>query len=383
LAIEELSDLVLKADSEGGVVRLRDVAKLELGSNQERSWASFNGRPVAALVVRSNGEIAPRKVRATLRDVLSQLRQRLPKGLDLTAAFDFTTDTEHLLLDLDLPAAASPERVGMVLDRYEALLRQVPGVRDVLTMSENPFDLFGGGPCILIALTPAENRKTGRDEIARMIHTKLDEIHEFSARLRDLSAPGRPAHFGYPIDLAVRGPEWERVREFAKELTEQLSKDKKLTDVWANPDSTPCLQRTVDIDRTIAASRGVSLDDILATLRIQGGPVYVNDFVRFGRSWRVQVQAGSGSGDWANDLRKLKVRNSRGQMIPLTTLVTLRETEGPAALDFLDFWPMVEITANPASGVNLDQARKLCETLAEEVRKELQLPADYRLFWLP
>jgi multidrug efflux pump subunit AcrB len=86
----------------------------------------------------------------------------------------------------------------------------------------------------------------------------------------DGQAPGRPPHFGYPIDLAVRGPELERVREFAKELAEQLSKDKKLTDVWANPDSTPRLQRTVDIDRTAAATRGVSLDDILATLRVQG-----------------------------------------------------------------------------------------------------------------
>src|SRR5262249_8608713 len=109
----------------------------------------------------------------------------------------------------------------------------------------------------------------------------------------------------------------------------------------------------------------------------------LSDFTRFGRTWRVEVQAVPGSGDWAKGFRKLKIRNARGQMIPLNTLVKVGEAEGPAALDFLDFWPMVEITANPDSGVKLDAARKLCEVLAEEVRKELRLPADYRLYWLP
>lgn len=173
------------------------------------------------------------------------------------------------------------------------------------------------------------------------------------------------------------------MREFAKELAGRLSKDKKLTDVWADSASTPLLQRTVDIDRAAAATRGVALEDILATLRLQADSVYVNDFIRFGRTWRVQVRAEPRSGDWIKDLGKLKVRGTRGQMIPLNTLVKVRQTDAPLALDFLDFFPMVEITANPASGVKLDEARKLCETRAEEVRKELRLPAEYRLSWLP
>jgi hypothetical protein len=60
----------------------------------------------------------------------------------------------------------------------------------------------------------------------------------------------------------------------------------------------------------------------------------------------------------------------------------VRQTQGPAALNFLDLWPMVEITANPASGVPVNEVRKLCETLAEEVRKELRLSVEYRLRWL-
>lgn len=127
----------------------------------------------------------------------------------------------------------------------------------------------------------------------------------------------------------------------------------------------------------------MSRNDIFNTLQVYGGSLHVNDFTRFGRSWRLEVQAKPGSGDWAKDLRKLKIRNARGQMIPLNTLVKVGEAAGPAALDFLDFWPMVEITANPGPEITLDVARKLCEVLAEEVRKELRLSAGYRLIWLP
>ncbi len=69
-------------------------------------------------------------------------------------------------------------------------------------------------------------------------------------------------------------------------------------------------------------------------------------------------------------------------MVPLATLVKVRQVEAPAVLDFLDLQPMVEITANPASGVSLDQARKICTLLADGIRKELGLPAEYRLTWL-
>jgi multidrug efflux pump subunit AcrB len=172
------------------------------------------------------------------------------------------------------------------------------------------------------------------------------------------------------------------VREWATKLAGRLGRSKKLTDVWANPDSTPRPQLMIDIDRTEAAARGVSVAEVFDTLQVLGGSLYVNDFGRFGRTWRVEIQAKAGSGGWAKDLRKLKVRNARGQMVPLAAFVQVRETEGPLALDFLDSRPMVEITANPGPEVSLAQARALCETLAEEVRKELRLPAQYRLTWL-
>ena len=102
----------------------------------------------------------------------------------------------------------------------------------------------------------------------------------------------------------------------------------------------------------------------------------------FGRSWRLDLGYDAGFRDLAGDLRRLKIRNSRGQMIPLGAFATVRETDEPGTLDFLDGQPMVEITANLASGTFDDPVRKLCEAVAEEARKGLGLSREYRLTWM-
>src|SRR5581483_1390688 len=102
---------------------------------------------------------------------------------------------------------------------------------------------------------------------------------------------------------------------------------------------------------------------------------------RFGRTVQVAVQV-EAARKQAEDLAKLKVRNAKGQMVPLGALAVVRELTAPAVVHRLDGRPAVQLTANPAPGGSLAEARALCEAAAEEVRKELRLPADYRLTWL-
>jgi multidrug efflux pump subunit AcrB len=170
--------------------------------------------------------------------------------------------------------------------------------------------------------------------------------------------------------------------ELAGKLVERLRASNKLTDLSANPESTPQPQICLDIDRTAAQDRGVAKDDLLKTLQVYFGSLDVNDFNRFGRTWQVTVQAKPELRMQIEDIKQLKVRNVNGEMVPLSAFVALRETEAAAAIHRLDFQPMVEITANPVSSLSLAQARTLCENLAEEVRKELRLSAEYRLTWL-
>ncbi len=140
------------------------------------------------------------------------------------------------------------------------------------------------------------------------------------------------------------------VRDFAKKLAQRLGDSKELTDVAVNPDCLPRPQLVVEVDRVRAAALGVSAKDITNTLQFYAGTLHVNDFDRFGRTWHVEIQAKAGSDDWMKDIKKLKVRNARGQMVPLGTLVSTRLADTPRVLDFLDSRPMVEITANVAAG---------------------------------
>jgi multidrug efflux pump subunit AcrB len=96
----------------------------------------------------------------------------------------------------------------------------------------------------------------------------------------------------------------------------------------------------------------------------------------------MRVPAGAFRGNRVEDLRQLQVRNAQGQMVRLGTLVAVRDAEAPEVIERLDGEPMVEVTASPAVDVPVAQARTACEGLAEEVRKKMGLPAEYRLTWL-
>ena len=388
---EKLKDLVVKVDGSGRRIRLRDVARVDFSTGRPQGEALRDGQPAAALVVHLTGEIAPRGVRATLQERLDELRDRLPEGIALDVTFDFTanhepldqkTPPEYLLFDLDVPGA-SVEDTERVLERSEALLRRVPGVQNVLALSANPFDLFGGRPCLLARLSPAEPRKAPREEIIKTARARLGALTEATVRVRDLSVPGCFPRCGYPIDLVLNGPDPAEVRNWADQLAERLRQSKKFTDVWANPDSVPRPVRVVEVNREFAAVRGVPLADIFGTIDAYSGAVPVNHFNRYGLMWPVEIQTQARPGDWAAGLSKLKVRNAKGLMVPLASVVTVRETEAPAALDFFNLLPMVEISANPESGVSVEAARKACTALADELRKELGLSTNYRMTWLP
>jgi multidrug efflux pump subunit AcrB len=384
-----LRDLIVKTDGSGRAVRLRDVARVEF-ADSGTSQAFQDGKPVVALVVHLTGEAAPPKVHAALGKRLDELRSRLPDGVDLDVGFDFTANLEArektagadcVLLDLDLPLH-SAERIRDVLQRGENLLRQVPGVQRVLAQSENPFDLYGGRPCLLVLLSAGERRKSDRAEVIRAIRARLGELNEATVRLRDFSAPGCFPRCAYPIDLALHGPDADEVRAWAGKLADRLKLDKKLTDVWVSTDSLPRPRQFVDVNREIAAARGVALADVFSTIEVYTGALPVNNLSRFGRLFRVEVQLDAHTADWAKGLARLKVRNAKGQMVALGSFVTVREVELPLALDFLDLRPMVELTGNAGPGVGVEAARTRCAILANEASKELGLTPDYRLTWM-
>lgn len=362
----EFGDIIVK-NAGARVIRLRDVARVEPLSKRPQHSAQLNGKDVALLVIAPTSKARPRELTLAVTQKLEQLEKHLPKGLRLELAFDFTANLEtpekrgipeYLLLDLDLHDDAAPERAATVLGRCEKVVRDVDGVKDVLTLSDNPVDGAFDRPCVLVRLAPTIERKSTREEIAATIRTRLHEkVADATARLRTPLGAGLRAGWGYPLDLAVSGPEPEPVRKLAAKLAERMRQEKKLTDVWLDLASELRPQLDVHVDREKARKLGVKLEDIFATLEL----------------------AGAAPEKGREMLKGLKIRNAQGEMVALSAIVTTREIAAASAINRLDMQPMVQITANPTAGTSVADARALCETLFRAIREELALPAAYRL----
>jgi multidrug efflux pump subunit AcrB len=381
--VEELETIVLRTNRQGGVIRLRDVARLEINTG-EAGFTSLDGKPAAMLVVYPLPPTRPQDVSASVEAKLRELSQGFPEGLSRFAAVDFSrkATTERpacLLLDLNLPAGASSERIARILNRCEQFLLRLPEVRNVLTLSEQPFDRDRQRPCIVVCLKPPKGAAVDRQRLIREIHTGLTDAGLAAVRVRDLFMPEESPRFGYPIEFTILGPDRSRVDELAKELSERMLQSRRFTDLWAGPHRVPKL--SVDIDRAKAAALGLNPAEIWASVNRFLGSAPAGGATQFARTWPVRIDADNGPARDVDTLNQLKVRNDKGEMVPLRAVSTVSRKEEPSDLERVNFSPAVSITASPAGGLSLAEARFVCERLAAQVVRK-QEAADYRLVWL-
>jgi len=110
----------------------------------------------------------------------------------------------------------------------------------------------------------------------------------------------------------------------------------------------------------------VNLTDLFQTLQIYLGSAYVNDFSRFGRTYRVIVQADAPFRAVADNITQLKVRNAAGEMVPLGSLLTVRQSYGPDRALHYNAYPAADVSGAPAPGISSGQAIALVEKIAKE-----------------
>jgi multidrug efflux pump len=133
----------------------------------------------------------------------------------------------------------------------------------------------------------------------------------------------------------------------------------------------------LDVDPAACAARGINVSDVYATLQGTMGSRYVNDFNRFGRTWQVNVQAEAAFRDQVDDLRRLKVRNSRGEMVPLGAVLRVNDRRyGPLVITRYNMYPAAAVNGNVAPGTSTGDAIAVVEKLAAE-----ELPEKMAYEW--
>lgn len=382
---KDIEDIAIKADKDGNLTRLKDVGRVELGAAASDGDARFNGKPGVVLSVFPVGTIDSKRVSQAVTNKLSELRKRLPEGLNVDVVLDVSTiqeapkrtAPEFLLFDIEMPDGASVARIDGVLKSCEELLREMKEIQDVLALPQSPFDIIRTPPCILMRLAPAGQKNIDGDGLMKTIRKKLDPIQGVKFKMRELSRAGGQ---GYSLDVAISGAEQATVRELAEAFALRLQKSKMLSNVLVDTESKSRPSMFLDIDRGKAKDLGVAMADIFKTIETFAGSMYVNDFNRFGRTWQVNIGPQKNAGD-SKEIMKLQIRNNQGEMVPLAKLAEVRTLEAPAVVHRIDLRPAVFVTAQIQAGTTRKEVEAHCEREFAAARNELQLPATYRLTW--
>ncbi|HTN04084.1 MAG TPA: efflux RND transporter permease subunit, partial [Planctomycetaceae bacterium] len=294
-------------------------------------------------------------------------------------------DKGYLLASVQLPDAASARRTRDVIARIEKIALETPGVKYVNSVAGNSFMLsaygsnFGSMFVILDSFHHRRSPELSSDKILAKLRARY--AAEFPEALVNIFPPpavsglGRAGGFRLMIEDRGEGNLQEleqQTNNIIQRGNESVAGVTGLFTVYKA--NSP--QYYADIDRTACLQHGVELADVFGTLQGSLGSRYVNDFNRFGRTWQVVVQADSQFRNEASDLARLKVRNRDGEMIPLGTVCTVRESSSPLVVTRYNMYPAAAVNGNTAPGVSTGQGLALMEELCRN-----ELPQHMAFEW--
>jgi HAE1 family hydrophobic/amphiphilic exporter-1 len=188
--------------------------------------------------------------------------------------------------------------------------------------------------------------------------------------------PGIGTGGGFSLMLQDRsGGSVEFLAENVQRFMEAARKRPELTGLFT-PFRASVPQIFADVDRDKSLKQGVDLKSVYTTLQAFMGGAYVNDFNRFGRQWKVFLQAEPEYRRRAEDIGAFYVRNAAGDMVPLSTLVDTQDTRGPEFTTRFNLYRAAEITGAPAPGYSSGEALAALEQVAAEV-----LPPEMGIAW--
>jgi len=305
-------------------------------------------------------------------------------GRLLPTGFIADEDQGFLLMNVQLPDAASLQRTDEVTRKIEGMLKETKGVRSSVTI--NGFSLLTRTSAsytafFFVPLDPWDERRapglSSAELLAslnRALHAQVPEAIAFA--FAPPAIPGIGNAGGFSFWLQDRsGGSIELLNDSLQKFLEAARKRPELAGVNSTfRAGVP--QVYADVERDKVLKQGVAVADVYLTLQAFLGGVYVNQFNRFGRQWRVFLQAEAEDRVVPEDIGRFYVRNNDGDMLPLSTVVTSRRSFGPEYTQRFNLFRAAQITGQPAPGYSSGQAMAALEEVAHEV-----LPAEMGYDW--
>jgi len=299
-------------------------------------------------------------------------------GKGVPGGFIPDEDKGYLFVAIELPEGASLQRTDEILKQVEDIVVNTKGVRSALGLAG--FNILNSlnvpnSAMMFVGLEPWEDRETAELHAKALVQEWNKKFYVIpGARAFAFGPPPLPGYgnvSGFTMQLQDRsGGSIEQLAGYVKQLTEAVAKRPEISRVSTtfNP-STP--QVKVELDREKARTLGVPVDSIFATLQSYLSGLYVNDFVRFGRVYKVFLQAEPQFTDKPEDIGQFYVRNNTGQMVPLSTLVTISKMSGPNMVTRFNLYNAAEMMGSAAPGYSSGQAIKAIEEVMKTMPSEV------------
>ncbi|WP_223484900.1 efflux RND transporter permease subunit [Pseudomonas sp. A-RE-19] len=282
-------------------------------------------------------------------------------------------DKQYLVAFAQLPDAASLDRTEDVIKRMSDLALKQPGVESAVAfpgLSINGFTNSPNAGIVFVTLKPFDQRKDpsmSAGAIAGALNGQYAGIQEaYMAIFPPPPVQGLGTIGGFRLQIEDRGN--LGYDELYKETMNIITKSRSVPELAGLFTSYTVNVPQVDaaIDREKAKTHGVAVSDIFDTLQIYLGSLYANDFNRFGRTYQVNVQAEQQFRLESDQIGQLKVRNNRGEMIPLATFIKVSDTSGPDRVMHYNGFITAEINGAAAPGYSSGQAEKAIEKLLKD-----------------
>jgi multidrug efflux pump len=289
------------------------------------------------------------------------------------AGFVPSQDKQYLVAIAQLPDAASLDRTDAVIRRMSKIALEQPGVANAIAFPGLSINGFANKPnagVIFLPLKPFDERTDASQSsgaILGALNQKFGAIQEaFVAVFPPPAVNGLGAVGGFKLQLEDRaGLGDSTLFAAAQALVGRTYQTPQIAGSYSGFQvNVP--QLYADVDRDKVKQLGIPLSDLFQTLRIYLGSAYVNDFNKFGRTYQVIAQADAPFRASAENISQLKVRNAQGEMVPLGSVLKVKQSYGPDQVTHYNAYPSADINGAAAPGVSAGEAVQTMERLAAQ-----------------
>ncbi|MBS1749717.1 MAG: efflux RND transporter permease subunit [Bacteroidetes bacterium] len=299
----------------------------------------------------------------------------------LPSGFIPTEDQGIIYVNVTTPSGSTVERTGAVLDEIQRVAEKQKAVDNISTLAGYSLITEVSGASYGMAMINMKAWDERKESVAGLIsELEKQTSHITDAKIEFLPPPtvpgfGNSSGFEFRLLDKTGSGDLQRTETVAKELIAAAEETGVVKNIFTgfNPNFP---QYMIHVDQEIAAKKGITIDNAMSTLQTLLGSYYATNFIRFGQMYKVMVQAYPQYRKSPEDILRLYLKNSSGEMVPFSTFIRLERVYGPEQLTRYNMYISALLNGDAAEGKSSGDAIKTMETVAAKV-----LPRGFDYEW--